>query len=39
MADTYAEMGQEDKALQCNDVYMAHNQNATPSDYANLANI
>ena len=39
MADTYAEMGQEDKALECNEVYMAHNQNATPSDYAKLANI
>lgn len=39
MADTYAEMGQEDKALECNEIYMAHNQNATPSDYAKLANI
>ena len=39
MADTYAEMGQEDKALECNEIYMSHNQNATPSDYAKLANI
>ena len=37
--DAIAEMGQEDKALECNEIYMSHNQNATPSDYAKLANI
>jgi tetratricopeptide (TPR) repeat protein len=39
IADAYAEMGQEDKALEYSEKYMANNQDATPSDYAKLANI
>ena len=39
IADTYTEMGQEDKALEYTEKYMANNQNSTPSDYARLANI
>ena len=39
IADTYTEMGQEDKALEYTEKYMASNQNSTPSDYARLANI
>lgn len=39
IADAYAEMGQEDKALEYSEKYMANNKDATPSDYAKLANI
>lgn len=39
IADAYAEMGQEDKALEYSEKYMANNQDATPSDYAKLASI
>lgn len=39
IAETYTEMGQEDKALEYNQKYMENNPNAAPSDYVKLANI
>jgi tetratricopeptide (TPR) repeat protein len=39
IADAYTEMGQEDKALEYSEKYMQNNKDATPSDFAKLANI
>lgn len=39
IAEAYQAAGQEDKALEWSQKYMDNNQNATPSDFAKLANI
>ncbi len=39
IAETYTEMGQEDKALEHNQKYMEQNPDATPSDYKKMADI
>ncbi len=39
MAETFTEMGEEDKALECSQKYMENNPDATPSDYSKVADI